>query len=287
MRLPWFLKIGAKIILTRIPIPHRLRTRLGMFRHGSMQQFEYACQVFQHHLEYAGLQGGPGNAHKVILELGPGESLFTALLSQAYGFERSLLVDVGNFALPSVEIYREFARWLGARGLKLAGLQECASQAEMLVRLQAEYHTGGLRSLQALPDASVDLVFSQAVLEHVRRNEFDQTLREIRRILKAGGVSTHVIDLRDHLDSSLNNLRFPERTWESDLFTGSGFYTNRLRVNELLEAFSSAGFEAEILSQSAWEVLPLARQALAAQFRPLPDDILRISGLTVRLRPRR
>ena len=142
-----------------------------------------------------------------------------------------------------------------------------------------------MRSLQALPDASVDFVFSQAVLEHVRRHEFDQTLREIHRILKPDGVSTHVIDLRDHLDSSLNNLRFPERTWELELFAGSGFYTNRLRVNELLEVFASAGFEAEILSQSAWENLPLARQALAPRFRPLPDDILRISGVTVRLRP--
>jgi len=47
-------------------------------------------------------------------------------------------------------------------------------------------------------------------LEHIRKKEFVDTIIETKRILKPNGICSHEIDLRDHLNESLNNLRFSE-----------------------------------------------------------------------------
>jgi len=52
---PWFIKIPAKIILSRIPIGWRAWQRLNLFRAGTMDQPEYAFGVFKKHLEATGL----------------------------------------------------------------------------------------------------------------------------------------------------------------------------------------------------------------------------------------
>ena len=284
-RIPWFLKMTGKMVIAQIPLPHNIWYRLGVFKHGQMQDFNYAHFVFRHHLTLAGLEDIKGNRRKVLLELGPGESLFSAVLAIAYGFHGSILLDVGNYSLPEIDVYREFARWLQSRGLCLPSLETCSNLIELLASLKSSYLTEGLSALKAIPNQSVDLIFSQAVLEHVRRKEFTETIREIRRILKPDGVSTHVIDLKDHLQSSLNNLRFNEKFWESPFVSNSGFYTNRLRFNDLVEIFAASGFQVEVISKSEWKNVPLKRQALAGKFRDLPDGFLKISDVIVRLRP--
>ena len=283
--IPWFLKMSGKMVLARIPLPHKVWNRLGIFKHGQMQDFGYAHDVFLQHLNWAGLEDIQGNGDKVLLELGPGESLFSAVLATAYGFQSSILLDVGNYALPDAAAYREFAHWLQTQGLNPPSLETCSNPQEVLTCLKCSYLTEGLASLKAIPSQSVDLAFSQAVLEHVRRKEFGETIREIHRILKPGGVSTHVIDLRDHLQRSLNNLRFNEKFWESKFVSSSGFYTNRLRSSELMEIFAASGFQAVLVSKSEWKNLPVRRQALARQFRDLPEEMLKISNITVRCRP--
>jgi predicted SAM-dependent methyltransferase len=82
---------------------------------------------------------------------------------------------------------------------------------DILEACGAVYMTDGNISLSRLDDVSVDLIFSQAVLEHVRKDEFKDTIKECYRILKPEGRASHRIDLKDHLDSSLNNLQFSEK----------------------------------------------------------------------------
>jgi ubiquinone/menaquinone biosynthesis C-methylase UbiE len=105
----------------------------------------------------------------------------------------------------------------------------------MLEDCHAEYLTNGLESIRSIPSAMVDFVFSQAVLEHVRRDEFAPMLAETFRVLREDGYSSHEIDIKDHLGQSLHSLRFPESIWESSWFASSGFYTNRLRHSEIVE----------------------------------------------------
>lgn len=68
-----------------------------------------------------------------------------------------------------------------------------------------------------LPDSSVDYVYSNAVLEHVISPE--ETLKEIKRVLKPGGITAHQVDLRDHRDFSkpLEFLKYSKEDWEKEL----------------------------------------------------------------------
>lgn len=283
MKIPWYLKMGAKLILAQIPLPYRIWKKIGVFKYGRMQEFKYAHSIFVHHLGIAGLESADKNIQKILLELGPGDSLFSTLLARAYGFKGSFLVDVGNFALSNVIIYRQFAEWLKLHELRVPDLNDATNMNDVLFLLNADYRINGLESLKSIPDKSVDFIFSHSVLQLVKRSEFTDTIMEIRRILAPGGVSTHVIDLRDTLQESLNNLRFNPTFWESKVVYSSGFYTNRLRYNELMDIFSSAGFDVSVASKTEWKTLPVPKKLLNSRFKAMPDDILRINEFTIQL----
>ncbi len=280
----WRLKIGLKILLSRMPWGYAVWQRLGLFRHGRMDQSAYAMEVLNHHLEQAGLAGDL--AGKTVLELGPGDSIATAVAVHSMG-GRAILVDAGPFASGDTGVYRDLERSLRAAGRTPADLSGCRSLPEVLAACGADYRTEGLNSLKSLASESVEFIFSQAVLEHVRRGECLETLREMRRVLKPGGIGSHRIDLRDHLGGALNHLRFRREWWESDFMATSGFYTNRLGFGEWLELFAEAGFAAEVTAVRRWPRLPTPRRKLAAEFRERPDEELRVSGLDVLLRRER
>lgn len=283
-RLPWYIKIPVKVILARIPLSHGMRIRFGVFRLGSMQDYSYALQVFTSHLAWAGLLDKEKNVGKVAMEFGPGESLFSALLAKSHAFKGSLLLDTGNFALSNMQAYQSFARWLAREDLPCPDLGDCESVDTMLSILDSQFLTNGLNSLRNLPAESVDFVFSQAVLEHIRKNEFEETLKELWRILKPGGVSTHWVDFADHLGQSLNNLRFSDRLWEADWFApASGFYTNRLRLSEMVKLIETQGFVVEVPHKVKWDRVPLPNQKLHPQFRMLGDEDLMVLAAVLRL----
>ncbi|MCK4816222.1 class I SAM-dependent methyltransferase [bacterium] len=143
--------------------------------------------------------------------------------------------------------------------------------------------TSGLSSLKDIPDESVDVVFSQAVFEHIRKKDFLPTLKELHRILKPTGSSSHEIDLRDHLGGSLNSLRFSNLIRESDFFTKSGFYTNRIRFSEMLDLFEKIGFQFKIIDKVNWAKLPIARKKLHRKFRQLSEQNLSVACFVVSL----
>ena len=143
--------------------------------------------------------------------------------------------------------------------------------------------------MAGIAPGSVDFVFSQAVLEHVALGEFDATIRALHRVQTPGSISSHRVDLQDHLAHSLHSLRFSRRTWESSLFSGSGFYTNRLRASQVVAAFTSAGYQ--VLAQEAdrWPSLPLSADKLHRDFTTFSDaeqlaedDVRRPQQLTPR-----
>lgn len=187
------------------------------------------------------------------------------------------MVDIGSFAGSTVKPYTRLVRFLKNRGLELPQLDRCRSVADVLQVCRGTYLTGGVEDLRALPAAFVDLSFSQAVLEHVRKHELEETLRQLWRITKPGGLTSHEVDLRDHLGGALNNLRFREEVWESDWFAGAGFYTNRIRYGSILEVFRRAGWDILTTEAQSWRSLPTPRRALDGMFRGLPKSDLLVS----------
>lgn len=279
--IPWYLKIAAKLVLARLPVDYRRWKKLGLFEHGHMEDPAYGERVFLRHFARSGLAGRQGFT---CLELGPGDSLFSALLAKAHGAGAVWLVDVGDFAARDPAAYQGMARHLAAQGLEVPRAGALASFDAMLAHCNATYLVDGLGSLRTLPSHSVDFVWSQAVLEHIRRRDFDTLLAELRRILRPGAAMSHRIDLQDHLGGALDNLRFGERLWEADWMARSGFYTNRLRFGDLLDRFRRAGFTVETVEAQRWPSLPTPRHRLAAPFRDMPDEDLLVRGFDVTLR---
>ncbi|HYH86215.1 MAG TPA: methyltransferase domain-containing protein [Pyrinomonadaceae bacterium] len=86
---------------------------------------------------------------------------------------------------------------LKRKGVTLAGVdlsEECA-----LAALRNGYDTGVAAALTRLPyaEASFDYVVSLDVLGHVAFEEKDDVLREVRRVLRPGGVTLHGIECTD------------------------------------------------------------------------------------------
>jgi SAM-dependent methyltransferase len=280
---PWYVRVAAKIALSRVPASYRAWQRLRIFSHGDMARAEYAYGVFRHHYD-ASVFPRKGDGY-VALEIGPGDGLLSAVIAAACGAARCYLVDTGTYAVTDISPYQEVAELLKGHGLRPPDLAGASSLAEILWRCNAVYLTDGLESLREVPSHTVDFAWSHAVLEHIRRRDFADTMRELCRVLVPEGCASHQVDLKDHLGGSLNNLRFSTRRWEADWLARSGFYTNRIRLTQMRELFEAAGFRVENLVTSRFTTLPLPRTSLAHEFRNLSDEDLMVSGFRVLLRP--
>ncbi len=277
---PWQIKIVAKIMLARLPLSYSFWQRLSIFKHGTKRP-EYAFEALCRHFGQVQFPRKAGGF--VGLELKPGDSLFSALIAKALGASKVYLVDVAAYAGTDPTRYRKMAAYLSEQGLRIEEFENCRTTEEFLVACSADYLTAGLASLKELPTAAVDFIWSHNVLEHIRRDQFLPMLRELRRIQRQDGVSSHRVDLRDHVGGALNNLRFQERTWESDFMSSSGFYTNRIRYTEMLKLFREAGFEVEVTNVDRWAQVPTACHKMAAPFRDLSEEELTVSGFEVLL----
>ena len=283
-KVPWWGKIIAKIVLSKMPLKYKAWRKVGFFKHGDMIKPEYAYQVFKKH--YDRVSPRPSKPKDfTVLELGPGDSLFTAVIAFAFGARQCYLVDVSYYAISDLKPYREMAKFVSEKAMLAPGIKDTKTLDELLSICNAHYGTNGLETLCTIPDRSVDFVFSQAVLEHVRKQDFLATLKQIRRIIKDDGICSHSIDLKDHLGGNLNSLRFSEKVWESGFFVRSGFYTNRIRHNKMLALFKEAGFNPEIVRSTHWPKLPTSKKKLSDEFSCLSEQELMISEFDVILRP--
>jgi hypothetical protein len=280
-RLPWWGKIAAKLVLSQSPLSYSVWQKLNLFRHGQMDDPGYASGVFEAHVERAGLKDRLQGMK--ILEIGPGDSIGTAIISKCHG-ARAILVDVGHFAEEDLRPYLALCELLHKGSLTPPDLSSASTLQDALEACDGEYLTEGLVSWRQIPPDSLDFVFSQAVLEHVPKEELLPTMRECRRVMKPGSIASHTIDLSDHLGEALNNLRFNEQIWESNPFRSSGFYTNRIRYSDMLRLFEAAGFIVEKTEVRCWDKLPITREKLALPFCSMPEHELCIRGFDVCLR---
>jgi SAM-dependent methyltransferase len=281
---PWYVKIAAKLMLSRLPLGYAFWRKLHLFMHGSMRESEYAHNVFRQHFDRC--RFARKHSGFVALEVGPGDSLSSAIVAKAYGAGACYLIDSGAFAIEDMVPYQAIGDYLRSLDLSPPNLNGVSDVKEMLAKCNAVYKTQGMSSIPEISSGSVDFAWSHAVLEHIRRHEFLDFMHELRRVLRPDGICSQRVDLRDHLGGALNNLRFSPRQWESKWMANSGFYTNRIRYREMIDLFGQAGFGVEVLGVNRWHSLPTPRRALDISFRSLPEEDLLISGFDVLLHPR-
>lgn len=278
---PWQVKIAAKLVLARLPLPYSFWEKIGLFKQGKMEDPGYALGIFRRHFDTANFARKSGDF--VALEIGPGDSLCSALMVRAFGGAKTYLVDAEYCATNDVGVYRRMEEHLRGLGLHPPSLKNCKTIQDVTEAISAEYLTEGLVSLKKIPSGSVDFMWSHAVLPYVRRAEFAATAKEMRRIQRPDGVGSHTIPIKDVIGGNLNDLRFSEKVWESDFMSKSRFYTNRLRYAELLDIFRQAGFKTDVVRERRWDKLPTPRTKMSPQFSGLPEEDLLVEDFDVLL----
>jgi SAM-dependent methyltransferase len=239
-----------------------------------MDAYQYALKVFRLHMQRA--FDTETVAGKTILEIGPGDSVASAIIGRAYGASQIILVDAGHYASESMGFYRELADLMRSHGLAAPQLSFARGLSDVLSCCHAKYFAAGVESFRGIETRSVDYIWSHSVLEHVPKVDVQRLLQECKRVLRANGVMSHNIDFQDHINHSLNSLRFSEAVWESPLMRNSGFYTNRIRAGEMHDMVRSAGFTILQEGFGQWPTLPLSRDKLDASFKNLTDEDLLI-----------
>jgi hypothetical protein len=279
-KFPWQLQMVVKIGVEQLPLSYNFLKDFGLTLYGGMERPQYAYDVFMQHFKYIPRI----RKNFTALELGPGDSLSSGLIAHTLGASKSYLVDAGSYAERKAACYLQLVQFLGQKGLDVSDLVRCRSLDDYLMVSNCKYLTSGLASLRTIPDSTIDFIWSNAVLEHIRKTEFLETLTELRRIIKSSGVSSHVMDLRDHMNESLNHLRLSTRLWNSHLIRTSNF-TNRIRFLEALGYFRLAGFEARIVKLRRWSQLLVPKKKMAKEFRTLSDEDLRVCDFHALLYP--
>ena len=280
----WWLKILLKIFLSRLPIKYLSWSKLSIFRHGTMDKPEYAFKVAEKHFNRA---SSTLKNQFTSMEIGPGDSLLSSICMSAFGSSKTYMVDIDDFAIQDENLYYEMFKYIdestsiSINNNPIFKKLSKGSPEEIINTINAKYLTRGIKSLEKIPDNSIDFIWSQAVLEHIKLNEFDQFMTELCRILKIDGVSSHRIDLKDHLSGGLKNLFFSEKIWESNFMSSSGFYTNRIRYNEMISRFINIGFDVQVINADRWEILPDKKKFMSKKYSILPDSELCISGFDI------
>lgn len=234
--------------------------------------------------------------HSTVLEIGSGWHPVIPLLFRIAGVPRVLMADQSR--LMDLSLIRSAGRFLDRHrdALLARGLHPPTpgGEADDHASFDTALERLGLRYLApfdfaAVPDRSVDVIVSRAVLEHIPPNGLESLAAQCRRVLAANGYICHVVDNTDHYAHAdrtidyLNFLKFDDWQWRL-LTLGPLCYTNRLRHSDYRNLFERAGLriEKEQRNIDARSLAALRSRRLAAPFRDRdPEDLATATSLFI------
>ena len=267
------------------------QTGRGETEENALEIANYFIRCFQDYAEQINLSGAEFSGYlngKSVLEYGPGDLLGVALLMYAHGAESVTCVDMfplSSLSAKNIKVYKLILDSLGSVERQRAeGAFKDRGKPESGLRPEAvSYHVtrNGLSGARGV----YDLIISRAVLEHV--NDLEETMRDIQRGLKAGGISVHQVDLKSHgLD---RYVAFDFLTWPSAIYrlmyNHKGF-PNRWRVDKYKALAARAGLEIKKLrptDQLSQEKVQCVYPKVAHEFRDLSLEDLSWLGFWMTL----
>ena len=254
-RLPWRAKLALKLAIAALRLPAGALRRAGVNRHSFVTDAEARLvrEPVNHVARFTALHGRPPRG---VLELGPGRLVTRAATYAALGCGPIWFADVEEDAPREAAPYAAAAAMARAAGLPAPDLSAAGNRDDALAACGAHYLLGGTEALLTIPDGAVELVLSDVVLEHVRRDALPGLLLALRRLSAPVSLGAHAVDFHDHIGGALNTRRFAPRFWEGALVARSGLYVNRLGLSELRAAFAEAGFAARVVQTRRWPAPP-------------------------------
>jgi SAM-dependent methyltransferase len=174
-----------------------------------------------------------------ILELGPGGDFGAQLILASMG-ARIILADRFLTSFRSdfhPRLYAEVARrWDGPKDLLEAAIKQGHDGSYMWLVAQP------VEDLSAIASDSIDLIYSNAVFEHIY--DVSCATRECARVTRVGGFGSHQIDWRDHRDFKrpLEHLTLQEEDYRKAAEPVFYDFGTRLRSIEFWRLFEAEGF---------------------------------------------
>lgn len=294
--------VGA---LTFVPFLNAWRVRRGST--GGSDSARYCYSVWFRHLNILNRYGFEINGAQ-IGELGPGDSLGVGLTALLSGAARYVGLDIVPYSakadlekmldellllysrkervpddaefprvgprIDSYELPSHLIDWtnLPVKAEEIRGQIRIGINSGSLLGYRVPW-----MSLPQIDEASLDLIFSQAVLEHV--DSLEETYRAMFAWLKPGGYASHVIDFGAHGRSPFWNGHWAYSDWQWNQVRGKReFLLNREPLSAHLGLAKKVGFELLLIKR---EQAPhgLETPALALRFRKMDATDALTSGV--------
>lgn len=177
---------------------------------------------------------------KRLLEIGPGSGFGSTLILG----ERCASVAVADRFLAHwqddfhPQLYAETQRLLGRPSRWLDAVVAQGGYGDLLRRVQEPAH-----ALTTLGDGAVDVIISNAVLEHVVH--LQEALTETFRVTSPGGCGFHQVDFRNHrnFDLPLEHLLLSHEDFQMISAATNAEVGCQHRVLDVANCFTRAGFE--------------------------------------------
>lgn len=260
----WKLKAHTLAILSRLPagrrLYHSLQQWAGTNRPNPERDLGRAFELVE-----LVRQGGGRIEGAACLEIGTGWHPYVPFVLALGGARKVVTIDVNPWltfadARETWLSLEPFLPEISARlGLAEHEVRErhgsvghdAASLDDLLRPLMIDYVYPGDARDTGLGTATLDVVVSSNVLEHIPPDVQSAIHLESFRVLRPGGVSAHRFNPQDHytlVDPSIthgNFLRYSTAEWR--WYGGSGLaYHNRLRSRDYRELFRAAGFQIRV-----------------------------------------
>jgi SAM-dependent methyltransferase len=264
----WRVKGAIQKALGYVPGGDRLHYMLQRYA-GGMRDFGRECDIkvddwrlMMEHVRSVGVDAESAT----LVEIGTGWyptfpfCLYLAGAARVYTFDLNHLIKT--------DMVHELADRLAAHVAMIAQVarrpedeikaEQVALAAALAGGASIAQATGGIVDYRAPADASqtsmlaesVDIVFSNSVLEHVPAPLIEACFAEAWRILRPGGVMFHSVNCGDHYaytDRSIHQLhylQFSEEEWAR--WNNEFLFQNRLRAIDFLAMARRAGFTIEV-----------------------------------------
>jgi hypothetical protein len=279
---------------------------------GGSDSARYCYSVWLRHLVMARQKGLCQNVPTLVAELGPGDSIGVGLAALISGTEMYCGLDLIEFANVhrNLAIFDQLVRLFRDREdipaedefpdlkprLQSNGFPHHILPEEHLTNALAADRLRRIREAVAAPNGdgpikyaapwsnadiiqceSVDMIFSQAVLEHVE--DLQGTYKAMFLWLKPRGYVSHQIDFRSHNLTGEWNGHWAQSdiAWKFIRGNRVQYSLNREPHSAHIYSLQKAGFQ--IVSDEKYHTPSRIRHAqLARRFRGMPDEDLITSG---------
>lgn len=230
-------------------------------------------------------EAGDGFKNRIVLEVGSGNQIFTALFFLLAGAKKVLLVD------PKIKISSEMIK-SSINELKSFSHEYSVFEDNLKERLLT------FTEMNIIPDeynSSIDNVFSHLVLEHF--DNLPTYFQNTSRLISENGFSYNIVDLSDHTyhifdkykmtksilrKRALFHLRYSDKNFRR--INDSRCYMNRLLLPVYYELAEENNLEVKLLDKSRYFGATKIHNDVLSKFQSRNPDDIYITSFRILLR---